>query len=241
MINIIIDSREKNLFNILKERDLDKYASQILIQSEQLDLGDIHISLYEKKYIIERKTVPDLLSSIKDGRYKEQKSRLLSSNYDLAYIIEGDDIICNKFQTHQTILSGAYIHSLYRDNIKIIFTKNIQDTCTYILLLCSKMIENPNYFLDLKQNHELEYVDCIKIKSKKIENITPDICYISQLAQIPTISTTIAKNIQSQYPSMIELLKALENTSEKIELLCKIDKIGKEKAKKILEYFHFTL
>jgi hypothetical protein len=38
-------------------------------------------------YVYERKTMNDLLSSVKDSRYKEQKSRLLS-NYKNKYIIK---------------------------------------------------------------------------------------------------------------------------------------------------------
>lgn len=244
MINVIIDSRESQLYSQIKERDLDKYANNITISSQQLDLGDIHICFNEKKYILERKTISDLLSSIKDGRYKEQKIRLLSSECDITYIIEGDDIISSKQLRNQTILSSVYIHSMYRDNIRLIFTKNIEDTCTYILTLCAKIIENPEYFItkDNKEINNNEYVDCIKMKSKKIENITPSVCYISQLCQIPNISIVIAKNIQKHYPNMFELLKALDNIKDKkdkIELLCKIDKIGKEKANKIIEYLIF--
>ena len=41
-------------------------------------------------YIIERKLVSDLLSSITDGRYEEQKTRLkLSGMQRVIYLIEG--------------------------------------------------------------------------------------------------------------------------------------------------------
>ena len=239
MINLILDSRESALLSLIKDRDLDKYADNIKISSEQLEIGDIHVCLQDNKYILERKTVADLLSSVKDGRYKEQKARLLSSGFDITYIIEGDDICATKQMRNQTMLSSIYIHSMFRDGIRVIFTKNVQDTCTFILTLCAKMVENPEHFLK-PDTTNYEYVDCIKMKSKKIDNITPEVCYISQLSQIPTISTALAKNIQRHYPTMMDLMKAMESSTDKIVILCKIDKIGKEKAKKIIEYLQFT-
>jgi ERCC4-type nuclease len=233
MIQLSIDTRETQLNALLHARDLDIYAKHLVMSVVQLELGDIQICMNDKVWIFERKTVSDLIASIKDGRYKEQKARMMSQEYDITYIIEGDDILCSKTERYQVMLSGAYLHTMYRDNIRMVFTKNVNDTCTFLLTLCSKMIDHPEYFVGVNPQ---SYVDCIKMKSKKIDNITPELCYIMQLSQIPTISAVIAKNIQSHYPNLISLVKALEHTEDKIGLLCSIDKVGKEKAKKILEY-----
>lgn len=61
-----------------------------------------------------------------------------------------------------------------------------------------------------------------------------------QLGQIPSISVKVAKNIQQKYPKMKDLIYALSEAQNKIELLCEIDLIGKDKAKKILQYFDYT-
>ena len=54
----------------------------IVIKSETLPIGDIIIcDDKEEKLIIERKSVSDLLASIKDGRYEEQSYRLNGSNH----------------------------------------------------------------------------------------------------------------------------------------------------------------
>jgi crossover junction endonuclease MUS81 len=236
MIKIIVDCREKPLYSLLKERDLAEYQSVICLESQQLDIGDIHIIYNDNAWVFERKTVNDLLASIKDGRYHEQKARILSISQNSTYIIEGDDIICQKNERNQNVLSSVYIHSLYRDDIKVIFTKDVKDTCTFLLMFCVKLIENPHYF----HKTDKEYVDCIKMKSKKIENITPDNCFIMQLSQIPNISARIAKSIQQRYPTMKSFIKALDESNDKISLLCDIDKIGKEKAKKILHYMCYN-
>ena len=82
-----IDNRERDLiqkFDILN----------IQIEKKNLDIGDIHICSDEKLLvIIERKTYDDLSTSIKDGRYKEQKNRMIhsiSSNVRKIYLFEGN-------------------------------------------------------------------------------------------------------------------------------------------------------
>lgn len=237
MLKILLDSRETQLISILNDRDLDKYTNLIIYQIQQLDIGDIHICFEDKCFIIERKSLNDLLSSIKDGRYHEQKSRLLSSSNEITYIIEGDDIVSSINQRNQNILSSVYIHSLYRDNIKVVFTKDINQTATFILTLCTKILDKPKYFLEKKETPD--YIDTIKIKTKKIQNITPENCYIMQLGQIPSISVKVAKNIQMKYPKMRDLISALNESQNKIELLCEIDLIGKDKANKILQYLDY--
>lgn len=242
IVKVLIDSRESSLISCMKDRDLDRYANHISIDVQTLDIGDIHIICDSSVCVIERKTVPDLLASIKDGRYKEQKSRLLASGHDITYVIEGGDITSSRHERHQNVLSGVFIHSMYRDNVHLVFTRNVSETCTFILTLAAKIVDNPQYFTQHSQT-TTEYVDCVKMKSKKIENITPDNCYLMQLSQIPTISTVIAKNIQSVYPTMKELIKALDDAQDyesRLRIMCDIEKIGQEKAKKILQFFHYN-
>jgi ERCC4-type nuclease len=238
MINleIIIDNRETSLYNNMIERDLDKF--EIKISKKQLEIGDIHIIFNDNIYVYERKTMNDLISSIKDGRYKEQKLRLLSdqSFNNINYIIEGSDIISSNNNHNQELLTSIYYNSIYRDNINVFFTKNINDTITFILLLATKIIKKPENFIKEKQQLSTNYIDNCKIKTKKCDNIDKDTCYLLQLSQIPGISKQIAKNIKDIYPTMILLLKTLETSSEPSKLLMKIDNIGQQKANKIIEY-----
>ena len=237
MLKIIIDSRETNLYNNIIERDLDKYVDKITIIKQQLEIGDIHIEYDDLIYVYERKTVNDLLSSVKDSRYKEQKSRLLSNYKNVNYIIEGSDIIASNNLHNQNLLTSIYFNSTYRDNIKILFTKNINDTTTFLLMLSTKIIDKPhNFILNETQKTEPDYIDICKIKSKKSENIDKETCYLLQLSQIPNISKQIAKNIKDVYPTMKILINTLATSENPNELLMKIPNIGKQKANKIIEY-----
>ena len=107
MNKIIIDVREKKI----KEYFTGKSKfDDIVIQ--QLDLGDIiFMSGEEVMIIIERKTIQDLRSSIKDGRHREQKIRLLSNfpKHKIYYLIEGDIL-------HPGVLAGI---PEFRKNINI--------------------------------------------------------------------------------------------------------------------------
>ncbi len=233
-LKIIVDNRETNLFNNMKERDLDKY--DIEITKQQLDIGDIHIIYNDIQFIYERKTIADLLSSVKDGRYKEQKLRLMANNpNNINYIIEGTDIIASNNSHNQQLLTSIYYNSIYRDKINIFFTKNINDTITLLLLISTKIIDKPHNFSSNYQ-HSTDYIDNCKIKTKKCDNIDKETCYLLQLSQIPGISKQIAKNIKDIYPSLNILLKTLNEAENPIELLVKIPNIGQQKATKIIEF-----
>ena len=247
-LEIILDNREHSLITEILSRDLDKYKELIDIKKEQLDLADIHVKYKNFFYVFERKTPADLISSIKDGRYKEQKKRLLSNVKltDITYIIEGDSIVSNN-KYNANILHGSYLHSMFRDNIRIVYTKNTSETASFIMILCGKLLDNPYKFCKNLDSEE-SYTDCLKLKKKKIANIDVDTCYIMQLSQIPNISNTIAKNIAAIYPTYRELIYALdniksddeeENKKERVALLTSLPKIGKEKAISILKYLSY--
>ena len=82
MLKIQVDYREKLLISLIT----------VPIEVVNLEMGDIQIIKDDKPLIIiERKSVSDLNSSIRDGRYHEQKHRLIN-NVDrqrIVYIIEG--------------------------------------------------------------------------------------------------------------------------------------------------------
>ena len=237
-LTIIIDIREDSLYADIFDRDLDIYKDKIDITKDTLDIGDIHIKYNDILYIFERKTVKDLISSIHDGRYREQKARMLSiyNTTQLSYIIEEDDVVSSKIYSNKSAIQGAYINTMFRDNIRVLFTKNICETATLLLSIAVKIIDNPKKFISGNEAGETCYTDYIKLKKKKIDNIDESTCYIMQLSQIPHISNVIAKNIAKIYPTMPNLITSLIQNDNKIKELCKIDGIGKEKASTIVKY-----
>ena len=85
-MKLVIDNRENKLIEHFKNREH--------VEIKMLEIGDI-IFYHEDKIVllIERKTITDLSSSIKDGRYREQKKRLLCCGIPVdkvLYLLEGD-------------------------------------------------------------------------------------------------------------------------------------------------------
>ena len=192
-----------------RERDLKKYFENYEnVSCDNLNLGDIQFSYNKEIFLlIERKTIKDFVSSLKDKRYSEQKIRL-KNNMDLnkvIYLLEGN---INNFQgdkidgISKKIITSSIISLLLKDNIKIYQTDNIQGTIDFIYRIYKRLKEKPDNLIikDNVSDNTNKYSSCIKLVKK--ENITNDVCYIAQLSQIPGISNKIATFIASKYNSM---------------------------------------
>jgi len=238
MLLLKVDTRERALIGLFN-------SYNIPIKVQALDIGDIQIvSINNEMEVIElvfeRKTIADLYSSIRDGRYHEQKSRLVSnvSRDRIAYIIEGE--IYNTKYIDSNAIFGSIIHTIYRDKMIVYRSMNIKDSYDFIENIWKrfeKNIEEWNTFLtgDVKNN-------CLEIDTKvykhvkKSENITSDIIYINMLSNIPGCSTRIAKGIFENYPNMKSLIDTITTNDKCLENI-KIDnrKIGPVLSKRIVE------
>lgn len=151
---LIIDYREHALKKYFDDFDFksNKNLKHVDYKTENLDLGDIIIKRDEEIIlIIERKTLQDLYSSINDGRYKEQKVRLKNnfSDSQIVYIIENCDVkfVKKKFSNFDSIINGAIINSIFRDNINLLRTNSVDETITYIKTLLKKVKNNIEFFV----------------------------------------------------------------------------------------------
>ena len=154
---LIIDVRENKLIDLIKT----KYQFPIY-QTASLPVGDIIIrhSAGDITYeiILERKCVTDMIASIKDGRYKEQKIRLLSemvsssNKVKIAYLLEGsiDEL---RAPPDKIILIGSVISSTFRDNIPILRTSSLQDTLDFIQRLYERLVKDyKDFFSNQREN-----------------------------------------------------------------------------------------
>jgi len=232
-MNIEIDYREKYLIELFEEKWDNK---DIKYNVKTLDIGDIVIKDKDDNviYIIERKTIDDLACSIMDGRYKEQKQRLLS-NYspnNIIYIVEGDNKLYSKKIPYKTIMSSIISMNL-RDNINVLRTKTLEETYTNILLIIDKLVSKKiiihtnilNVESNITNNTTNNIVDNL-IKVKKKDNMNENVYYLTILSQIPGCSITTAKKIQEEVSSIIQLYELYKNNNTDI---IKNIKIGKKK------------
>ena len=179
---LIIDTREAKLIELIKSASASTLKSPFNIpyQVENLQIGDIIIrnqigendSSKTYNIILERKCITDMIASIKDGRYKEQKIRLQSEvakNTDttqsiqsttqsttqsiIAYILEGSQ---NELRLPQdkTMLNGSIISSIFRDKIPIIRTYTLQETLDIIVRLHDRLSKDKNDFFPPKGSNE---------------------------------------------------------------------------------------
>ena len=153
MLLIKVDFREKELIDLLQLKIMN-CTNNIKLKVDNLKLGDIAFFNIDKDdneigdelMLFERKSLTDLASSIKDGRYAEQSFRLdgceAIPNHNIVYLIEGD---LSKFKeskynrvTKKTLLSSMF-SILYYKGFSVVRTMNVLETCDLISSWADKL------------------------------------------------------------------------------------------------------
>jgi len=206
MTTIYVDTRECKLRELLEKNGT-------LFVTKPLELGDILIEHPKRQILIERKTIADFHASITDGRYKNQKLRLLewrnkmdeqtdgqmNARKNIIYLFEeknGD----NKDRAYW----GALVNMILRDNIGVIQCDGIARTAQVISDIKKKLDEDK--FDELEgggKNISLEGY-------AKGKYNTPQNCYLGQLSLIPGVSPSMAEKIAEKYPNMRALLDRMD-------------------------------
>jgi ERCC4-type nuclease len=244
MWTLHIDYRESKLIDELNILNF-KYIQ------ENLTLGDIVIKYdNEIKCLFERKTINDYISSISDGRLKNQSMRLKTlreenSNIIIVYIIEGllpklsnDGFKC-KYSGGVTCesLHSSIIGKVIRDKFFVYMTQNTVETACTINKFLDKFISEDKLNKTKLNSNQSEYAKTIKLEKKA--NMTPKMCYICQLSQIPSFSVELAEKVYNVYPSFVHLMNAYNSQitqKGKKKLLESIDGIGKTLSERCYEY-----
>jgi len=181
-MQLLVDAREpKSLvanLNVLKE----KSNINVSIIQKNLTIGDyiFYDEITDKELlIIERKSLADLESSIKDGRYKEQSFRLNETtlhNHNIIYLLEGAIINYKNTDFKSTLYSTLFSLNYYK-GFSVINVLNQTETCDLLLAIANKLIrENkPGFYCQPLTSTNLvnpEY--SITLKSTKKSHITKD-------------------------------------------------------------------
>lgn len=145
---IKIDVREPDLLQQINHlTSTIPIFKNLTIKSETLPIGDIIIADNSKeKLIIERKSVSDLLASIKDGRYEEQSYRLNGleqHNHNIIYLIEGDVSKVNRFKgdnrTEKLTLYSAMFSLNYYKGFSVFRSFSLEETAILICNMAYKL------------------------------------------------------------------------------------------------------
>jgi ERCC4-type nuclease len=211
---IKVDVREAELIKIFENLIATiPVFKDLKLQTESLPLGDIIIYDSDKNadiLIIERKSISDLLASIKDGRYEEQSYRLGGlnhPNHNIMYIIEGDvnsqnqfkgNYFKNKFNNNNntngssnaleklTAYSAMFSLNYYK-GFSVFRTFNISETATYICNTANKvkrsLLENKTpYYSASKIDAKQEDNKCMDNKCEDNEDTCKD--YVGVIKKI---------------------------------------------------------
>ena len=232
---IKIDSRESALLQmILTQTSSIPVFKNIKIKSESLAIGDIIINDdTEDKIIIERKSITDLLSSIKDGRYEEQSYRLnglAHHNHNIVYLIEGDVNKQNRFKSDNgieklTVYSAMFSLNYYK-GFSVFRSFSLEETANIVCNMAYKMgkdlTKKPYY-----QN---------KCAQEIVMNESVDV------EEVQVASTEVSDDVQvtdKDYVGVVKKVKKDNITPDNIGeiMLCQIPGISSVTALAIMEKY----
>lgn len=241
-IVIVLDSREIQLKEQLEKKN-------IFFTTEQLPVGDIifkriNVENCEKKddilLICERKTKSDMLSSIKSGRYSEQRERLKETRKKICYILENykdsptpifAGVNKGKMGTSDiTTISGALENLVLYHNIFVIPTVSLENTAKVVVSIRDKLMKK-----EIVQIGDGLSSEVVKITSQRKDKVLENIFQL-QLALIPGVSLQTSAIICEKYPTMKNLVNTYANLMDNVEkenLLSEIS-LGKKKFGKVL-------
>lgn len=139
-------------------------------------------------WIVERKRLDDLVGSIKDGRFHEQKFRLRKSGIkNVIYIIEEISMNADHFQKYEEAVESAIASTQVVNGYFVKKTQKIDDTIRYLARMT----------MLLKNIYELKSLHLIPTKVLTTQN------YLPLLAQIKAKQPTMNFNIT--YPAFSSL------------------------------------
>lgn len=210
---IKIDNREQAFADFMTK---DGYGFDL----EPLQVGDIQFVDKATKIpfiIIERKTYADLEASIKDGRYKEQKERMIKAYpYKVRKIIllEGAP---STFKMGQKTLNSVIVNSIIRDNISIYCVKDFGELCEFLESIIINLAKYGEQLIkevctinsenNIATFHNELEAYTHSVKTGKKENLTPKICFRNMLCQINGISNSVADMLVEKYEHMYGFIK----------------------------------
>ena len=259
-----VDYRETDLYLLLEKVLEQKYKNiNIEISKENLHIGDLIILDKDKNilFIFERKTLHDLLSSVKDGRYENQSKRLNEvniSNHNIIYLIEGNLTLPGISSKEKDLILSCLVSINHMKGFSVIRTLNKLESSEYICRLLYKLNKSnsvtiQNNIINLDNNIETlinnnnntkVHISCLK-KLKKNNEINQNNIKICFLSQIPGVSEKVAITIMRHYNniSFEELIKRIKENPEelnniKLETNGKFRKINKNIIENIKYYLN---
>jgi ERCC4-type nuclease len=207
-----------------------------------IGLGEVEVEEKEKEnvtikegaLIIERKSIKDLEASILDGRYREQRGRMLAfcqeNKAQPVYILEGS-LSSATGRLQKTAIMKFINRLVLRYQIAVLHTDSVQETAELINALIEQWTEDP---AALKRTTELVKVsDGIHIQKKA--NSAEQFA-VTCLAQCPGVSVKMAEALLQTFHSIKGVMEAEQKAIEVVKVGTR--KIGPVVSKRLKELLY---
>ena len=214
----VVDMRESELI-----AQLAAHSTSEVPQIKALPVADIWIGCQdgtplEGAVLIERKSIRDLEASILDGRYREQRGRLLAfcheSKAQPMYVIEGALSSSTGRLAKRALLTFLHRLTLHYQ-IPVMQTASIEETAELIDTLVEQWKEDPT---SLQRTTDIVKVtDGIHVQ-KKANASDPTYFAISCLAQCPGVSVKMAETLMTTFHSFSGIMKATIKEMEVVKV-----------------------
>jgi len=239
-MDLVVDAREHSLIEDL--RNYQKESVNVL--TEHMELGDVMIRKDGVPLLlIERKSVDDLLASLKDGRYHDQRRRWKEFQIDLpqarvAIWIEGDLLAARS--ADEKIL-GSLVNSLHRlQSIHGILVYQVSGRPAFLRsidMMLDKFLKDPHHLLPPTDcplpPSEGTFVDLKKYKKTTV--ISPKCLWHNILTMVPGVSSAMANKIMESFPTFRSLMECNDVQQLSTIQLSTSRKLGKVIATRIME------
>lgn len=205
-VRVVIDTREGALWDILEPEEgyqLEKAA---------LDVGDIAFFVRltdgtEKEVVIlERKSAEDLGASQRDGRYREQRTRLLAKQgmgIRVGYVLEAPTWSCDLSRSwcRGTFKESHFLNTVMRLQLRyglvVLQVRDQEETAMWIRHIAKALVADPNVFqgglADSSTNAAAAYTEAIHVK--KATNMSADRVLTTLLRTVPSVGPAAAEAI----------------------------------------------
>lgn len=246
-LTLQIDYREKDIYDIFKKSGVPDNVT--LEEPCNLDIGDIIIKVSGgDQIIIERKRFDDLSSSIKDGRYDEQKMRCMAHIQQrrdaghaciLVYLLEGDLSYCRNSSDVNMAL-GAWISMELRDRLPVIRVLNMEEGVKWLCRLCERIKKKPDEFFKAGRTNDAvdnkpQVISTTDVKtvylggsvaseSGVVDNTDGNIKQVTQGEYLGTIKTKKKENITPETCAQVMLAVIPGMTSDTAKIV--LDTLG---------------
>ncbi len=218
-----IDQREGKLKTALTERiESLPYLGNVKVVLDNLECGDFIIE-YNDKIIVafERKSWKDLLASIKDGRYRLQKDKMLSciGREKIKYILEGASDWTGKgsgvyLDTDKKSVISSVINTQIRDGIHVMNTNGLDDTCEYLIQVLTRVSKEPTkYVKEIIEGQPVNVATKEDYITKHKINSAQDL-FLYQMTQVPGISAKTAMAFVKEFDTMKGFYKEMNSVPE---------------------------